>query len=324
MGTQTSSNTYYTNISVVIPLLNEEQNLPALYDKLKSIISSYNDHEIIFIDDGSVDNTFKILKQLHEKDPAVKIIRFRRNFGQTAALSAGFDHARGDIIITMDGDLQNDPEDIPNLLQEINDGFDIVCGWRADRKDPLISKKIPSRISNWLAWKLTGVKLHDNGCTLKAFRSDVVKNVKLYGELHRYIPAVASWMGVSIKEIPVRHNPRIYGKSKYTVFRLFRGFLDLMTVTFLLSYSTRPMQLFGIPGFVSGFLGVVVGGYLTFIKFYYGVGISDRPLLLLAILLTILGINFISMGLLGEIIIRTHHEVLNKPIYVLKEKIGLN
>jgi glycosyltransferase involved in cell wall biosynthesis len=307
------------SISVIIPLLNEGENLAELYKSLNKVISSYDNREVIFIDDGSTDNTFEILKHLHEKDSSVKIIRFRRNFGQTAALSAGFDHASGDIIITMDGDLQNDPEDIPRLLKKIDEGYDMVCGWRAARNDPLITKKIPSGLSNWLACRLTGVRLHDSGCTLKAFRSEVIKSIRLYGEMHRYIPAVASWMGVSIKEIPVKHNPRIHGKSKYSASRLFRGFLDLMTVKFLLSYSTKPMQLFGIPGFISGFLGVLIGGYLTYIRLFQGIGIGDRPLLMLAVLLTIMGIQFISMGLLGEIIIRTYYEVLNKPIYSIKE-----
>ena len=309
----------YPSISVVIPLLNESENIAVLYENLNKVVSSYNNREIIFIDDGSTDNTFEILKHLHEKDSTVKIIRFRRNFGQTAALSAGFEHASGDIIITMDGDMQNDPEDIPRLLEKIDQGYDMVCGWRAGRKDPLLTKKIPSRMSNWLACRLTGVRLHDSGCTLKAFRSEVIKNIRLYGEMHRYIPAVASWMGVSIKEIPVKHNQRMHGKSKYSASRLLRGFLDLMTVKFLLSYSTRPMQLFGIPGFISGILGVLIGGYLAYIRLFLGEGIGDRPLLMLAVLLTILGIQFISMGLLGEIIIRTYYEVLNKPIYAIKE-----
>jgi len=310
-------------ISVVIPLLNEEENLPELYDGLKKVLSQYNKKEIIFIDDGSIDSTYKILNQLHEKDPDVKIIRFRRNFGQTAALSAGFDYTKGDIIITMDGDLQNDPTDIPRLVDKIREGNDIVCGWRADRNDPFLSKKIPSLISNWLARQLTGVKIHDSGCTLKAFRSDVVRDIRLYGELHRYIPAVASWMGVTIEEISVIHHPRTHGKSNYNISRLFRGMLDLMTVTFLISYSTRPMQLFGIPGVLSVFLGLLMGGYLSFIRLFYNQGIGDRPLLMLAVLLTIMGIQFISMGLLGEIIVRTYYEVLNKQIYALKDTIGL-
>jgi glycosyltransferase involved in cell wall biosynthesis len=311
------------SISVLIPLLNEEKNIPELYERLKKVLLSFNDHEIIFIDDGSTDTTFKVLRELNEKDSSIKIIRFRRNFGQTAALSAGFDQALGDVIITIDGDLQNEPEDIPRLLEKMNDGYDIVCGWRADRNDPFLSKKIPSRISNWLAFRLTGINIHDNGCTLKAFKSDVIKNIRLYGELHRYIPAVASWMGISITEIPVQHHSRVHGASKYTVSRLFRGLLDLITVKFLISYSTRPMQLFGIPGALSSFVGLSIGAYLAFIRIFYHISIGDRPMLMLAILLIIMGIQFISMGLLGEIIVRTYYEGLNKPIYAIKETIGI-
>lgn len=310
-------------ISVLVPLLNEEKNIPELYERLKKVLLSFNNYEIVFIDDGSIDATFRILHELSEKDTTIKIISFRRNFGQTAALSAGFDEACGDVIITIDGDLQNEPEDIPRLLEKMNEGYDIVCGWRAERNDPFISKKVPSRISNWLAFKLTGINIHDNGCTLKAFKSDVIKNIRLYGELHRYIPAVASWMGISITEIPVKHHSRIYGKSKYTVSRLFRGLLDLMTVKFLISYSTRPMQLFGIPGALSFFFGLLIGGYLAFIRLFFHISIGDRPMLMLAILLLIMGIQFISMGLLGEIIVRTYYEGLNKPIYAIKETIGI-
>lgn len=313
--------THNLSISVVIPLLNEEDNLPELYNRLRDILLSYSNSEIIFIDDGSTDDTFNILLQIHEKDPTIKIIRLRRNFGQTAALSAGFDQAHGDVIVTMDGDLQNEPEDIPRLIEKIKEGYDIVCGWRVDRNDPFISKRIPSKISNWLAHQLTGVDIHDNGCTLKAFRKDVIKNIRLYGELHRYIPGVASWMGVSITEIPVKHNPRIHGKSKYNVSRLLRGILDLVTVKFLISYSTRPMQLFGIPGIISGFFGVLIGVYLSITRFFFSQSIADRPLLLLAVLLTILGIQFFSMGLLGEIIVRTYYEALDKKIYMSREVI---
>src|SRR3990172_6272450 len=244
-----NSGTVKPFLSVVIPLLNEEKNLPELYKRMNKAISSYS-KEVIFVDDGSTDNTFNILKQFHEKDPDVKIIRFRRNFGQTAALSAGFDHARGDIVITMDGDLQNDPEDIPRLLEKINAGYDVVSGWRANRSDPSISKKIPSRISNWLAGRLTGIKLHDSGCTLKAYRSDVIKNIRLYGEMHRYIPAVANWIGASFTEEVVEHHPRRFGKSKYGISRTIRVILDLITVKFLQSFSTRPIHAFGSPGLV--------------------------------------------------------------------------
>jgi len=310
-------------ISVVVPLLNEGENLPELYNRLKKVLISYDKYEIIFVDDGSIDNTFEILHQFHEKDSTIKIIRFRRNFGQTAALSAGFNQACGDIIVTMDGDLQNEPEDIPKLIEKMKEGHDIVCGWRKDRNDPFITKKFPSIISNWLVYRLTGIKIHDSGCTLKAFKSDIIKNIRLYGELHRYIPAVASWMGVSITEIPVKHNARVHGTSKYSFSRLFRGLLDLLTVKFLISYSTKPMQLFGIPGVMSCFLGFFIGGYLAFLRLFYHMSIGDRPLLMLSILLIALGFQFISMGLLGEIIVRTYYECLNKQVYTVKETIGI-
>ena len=308
------------DISVVIPIYNEEENLRELYAKLSNVLPSITEnYEIIFVDDGSIDNSFNILREINTEDKKVKAIKFRRNFGQSAAISAGFDYAKGDVIITMDGDLQNDPEDIPLLFKKIEEGYDIVSGWRADRKDPLFTKKLPSKFSNWLASKLTGVKLHDFGCTLKAFRREVVENINLYGEMHRYIPALASWMGISIAEVKVRHYPRQHGKSKYGITRLMRGMLDLITVKFLLSYSTRPLQLFGIPGVISFFAGFVIGAYLTIERLAFGTSIANRPLLLLAVLLVFLGVQFITMGLLGEIITRTYYEVQGKPIYAVKE-----
>jgi glycosyltransferase involved in cell wall biosynthesis len=307
-------------ISVVIPAYNEGENIPHLVESLEPVMEKLDrEYEIIFIDDGSIDNTFDVLKQQQKNNSHIKIIKFRRNFGQTAALSAGFDHAKGNVIITMDADLQNDPEDISRLLEKIDEGYDIVSGWRADRKDPFFSKKLPSKFSNWLARRLTGVNLHDFGCTLKAFRRDVVKNISLYGEMHRYIPALASWMGVSVAEIKVNHRARKYGYSKYGVNRLMRGMLDLITVKFLLSYSTKPLQLFGLPGIISFFIGFVIGVYLLMERFFLSKGIADRPLLLLAVLLIFLGVQFITIGLLGEIIMRTYYEVLNKPIYAISE-----
>jgi len=308
------------DISIVIPVYNEEDNLKELHAKLIDVLPSITEnYEIIFVDDGSTDNSFNILKELNKKNKKVKAIKFRRNFGQSAAISAGFDYSKGDVIITMDGDLQNDPRDIPKLLEKIYEGYDIVSGWRADRKDPFLTKKLPSKFSNWLASRLTGVKLHDFGCTLKAYRREVVENINLYGEMHRYIPALASWMGISIAEVKVRHHPRQHGKSKYGITRLMRGMLDLITVKFLLSYSTRPLQLFGIPGIISFFVGFVIGVYLTIGKLFFGMSLADRPLLLLAVLLIFLGVQFITMGLLGEIITRTYYEVQGKPIYAVKE-----
>ena len=308
------------SISIIIPVCNEEENIPDLVRSLTAALAEIEtDYEVIFIDDGSTDNTFTVLKGIHKEEDCIKIIRFRRNFGQTAAISAGFDYSHGDVIITMDGDRQNDPEDIPVLLKKINEGYDVVSGWRVERKDPFFTKKLPSKISNWLASKLTGVELHDFGCTLKAFRHEVVDQVNLYGEMHRYIPALASWSGISIAEVKVRHHPRQYGRSKYGIARLMRGMLDLITITFLLSYSTKPMQLFGIPGILSFFAGFVIGAYLTIGKLFYGLSLADRPLLLLAVLLIFLGVQFITMGLLGELITRTYYEVQGKPIYAVKE-----
>jgi len=306
-------------VSVVIPIFNERDNIPILYEKLRSVIDKLKDYEweIVFADNASTDGSFEILKEIHKKDKRVKVIRLRRNFGQTGSLAAGLDFATGDIIITMDGDLQNDPEDIPLFLEKIQEGYDIVSGWRYNRKDP-ITKKIPSKIYNWLASRLTGVKIHDFGCTFKAMRKEVVKNIKLYGEMHRYIEALASEMGVSIAEIKVRHHPRIYGKSKYGISRIIKGFLDLLTVKFLLSYSTRPLHLFGIPGLILTLLGILTGGYLTF-KWFMGESIWGRPLLLLVILLIIVGVQFIVMGLLAEMIMRTYYESTGKKIYYVKE-----
>ena len=307
-------------ISVVIPLLNEEENIQQLYTKLEVVLVRLNkSYEIIFIDDGSTDNTFDILKDLHKRNSNVKIIRLRRNFGQALAFSAGFDHSKGDMIITMDGDLQNDPEDIPRLLDKLDEGYDIVKGWRVNRKDPFFSKKLPSKIFNWLTSRITGVKLHDFACALNAYRREVVENITIYGELHRYISVLASMRGVSIAEIEVKHHPRIYGESKYKVGRLIRGTFDLITIKFLLSYSTRPLHLFGIPGAISFFIGFVIGAHLTIERLVFGMGIGDRPLLLLAVLLVFLGAQFITMGLLGEVMTRIYYEVQNKPMYAIRE-----
>ncbi|MCK4353042.1 glycosyltransferase family 2 protein [candidate division WOR-3 bacterium] len=307
-------------VSVVIPLLNEEENIQQLYTKLEAVLAKLNKpYEIIFIDDGSTDNTFDILKDIHKINKNAKIIRFRRNFGKALAFSAGFDHSKGDVIITMDGDLQNDPEDIPRLLDKLDEGYDIVKGWRVNRKDPFFSKKLPSKIFNWLTSRITGVKLHDFVCALNAYRREVVENITIYGELHRYIPVLASMWGVSIAEIEIKHHPRIHGESKYKVGRLVRGTFDLITIKFLLSYSTRPLQLFGIPGVISFFIGFVIGAHLAIDRLVFGMGIGHRPLLLLAVLLIFLGAQFITMGLLGEVMARVYYEVQNKPMYAIRE-----
>jgi glycosyltransferase involved in cell wall biosynthesis len=307
-------------VSIVIPLLNEEENIPQLYTKLEDVLVKLNKpYEIIFIDDGSTDNTFDLLKDIHKKNKNVKIIRLRRNFRQSLAFSAGFDHSKGDVIITMDGDLQNDPEDIPRLLDKLDEGYDIVKGWRMNRKDPYFSKKLPSKIFNLLTARITGVTLHDFACALNAYRREVIENITIYGELHRYIAVLASMRGVSIAEIVVKHHPRIHGESKYKVGRLVRGTFDLITIKFLLSYSTSPLHLFGIPGAISLFIGFVIGVHLSIERLVFGISIGNRPLLLLAVLLVFLGAQFITMGLLGEVMARIYYEVQNKPMYAIRE-----
>ena len=308
------------DISVVIPLLNEEESLELLYQQLADVLSPLGrSYEIIFVDDGSRDHSFQLLKQLHERDAHVRVIRFRRNFGQSAAFAAGFDFARGEVIITMDADLQNDPQDIPRLLDKINEGYDVVSGWRVHRQDKFVTRRIPSKIANALIGQVTGVHLHDYGCSLKAYRYDVVKNIKLYGEMHRFIPALASWMGTEVAEIPVNHHARQFGKSKYGLGRIVRVVLDLLTVKFLLQYSTRPAQIFGFLGISSLALGTLVGAYLAMLKLVFGQSIGNRPLLLLAVLMIVFGVQLITTGLIGELLIRTYYESQSKSTYVVKE-----
>ena len=309
-------------ISIVIPLYNEEENVRELYGSLKPVMDSLgNEYEIIFIDDGSTDNTLSLLQEIQAADDTVIVLSLRRNFGQTAAFAAGFDYSRGDIIVTMDGDLQNDPKDIPKLLELMKDN-DLVSGWRKTRKDPFLSRRLPSILANSLISKVTGVNLHDYGCSLKAYRRDVIKNLKLYGEMHRFIPAVASWYGVRIAEVETTHHPRLRGKSKYGISRTMKVVLDLITVKFLQSFSTKPLQFFGPIGLLSGALGFLISLYLSIDKIFSGKDIGGRPLLLLGALLIIVGIQFIGMGLLGEMMVRVYHETQKKPIYVIKKVIG--
>ena len=308
------------NLSVVIPLYNEEENILELYQKLKETLNNlHRSYEMIWVNDGSADDSLILLKKICQHDRTVKVISFRRNFGQTAALSAGFDHARGEVIVTIDADLQNDPEDIAKLLEKINEGYDLVSGWRYTRKEPFFTRRLPSMVANWLISHVSKVKLHDYGCTLKAYRREVIKTLSLYGEMHRFIPALASIRGISFTEIKVQHSPRSKGKSKYGISRTIRVLLDLFTVKFLLSFSTRPMQIFGLVGVISSVLGFGIGLYLSIIRLFFNQGIAGRPLLLLAILLIILGFQFISLGLLGEMMVRAHYESQGKPIYVIKE-----
>ena len=309
-------------ISVVIPLYNEEENVRELHDRLKAVLDAMGtDYEVLFIDDGSTDSTLQLLQDIQAQDNQVVVLSLRRNFGQTAAFAAGFDYSRGDIIVTMDGDLQNDPNDIPRLIELMKD-HDLVSGWRRKRKDPFISRRLPSLMANWLISKVTGVNLHDYGCSLKAYKRDVIKNLKLYGEMHRFIPAVASWYGVRIAEIETTHHPRLRGKSKYGISRTMKVVLDLITVKFLQSFSTKPLQFFGPIGLASGMLGLLISLYLAIEKLLLGKDIGGRPLLLLGALLIIVGIQFIGMGLLGEMMVRVYHETQKKPIYVIKKVIG--
>lgn len=308
---------------MVVPLYNEEENVLLLYEELQSVLSGLSQAwEIIFIDDGSSDRTLEILDNIQKSDSCVRVVGLRRNFGQTAAMTAGFDYAHGDIIITMDGDLQNDPHDIPRMIEKLNEGFDVVTGWRFHRKDPYFSRKLPSMIANRVISWVTGVKLHDYGCTLKAFRHDVIKNINLYGEMHRFIPAIASGMGVSFTELKVNHRPRRFGASKYGISRTVRVILDLITVKFLLSYATRPLHVFGMVGALSSFLGVLTVFIMTIQRQFFGIAMGNRPLLLLAILLIFMGIQFITIGLLAELVVRTYHESQNKPIYYVRKVLG--
>lgn len=307
-------------ISIVIPLYNEEDSIPHLHEALDAAIANYGlPAEVIIIDDGSRDRSFVLLKEIAQRDPRFTIIRFRRNFGQTAAFAAGFAQARGEFVITMDADLQNDPMDIPLLMAKADEGYDIVSGWRKNRQDRWLDRKLPSMLANRLISNVTDVRLHDYGCSLKAYRTEVLKQVRLYGELHRFIPALASQVGAVVTEVPVNHRARQFGRSKYGISRTVRVMLDLITVWFLGTYSTRPIHVFGTLGLASMGVGALFGLYLTFIKLFLGASIGNRPLLQLAILLVVIGVQLVTMGLLGEMITRTYYESQDKPIYVVRE-----
>jgi glycosyltransferase involved in cell wall biosynthesis len=314
------------DISLVVPIYNEEDNIEALIAEITTSLEKLaRSYEVLAIDDGSTDRSFERLRDANARDPRIIVVRFRRNFGQTAAFSAGFDLARGTWIVTIDADLQNDPADIGKLLAKAEgEGYDVVSGWRVRRKDALVMRKLPSRAANWLIGKVTGVALHDYGCSLKVYHRDVVKGIRLYGELHRFVPAVASSQGIRWAELPVNHRARVAGESKYTgLYKTFKRaikvFLDLVTVRFLLSYATRPIHVFGVLGIAATLVGAAIGGYLTFAKLMWGESLSDRPLLMLAVLLVIVGVQFVNFGLLGELIIRIYHESQSKPIYAVRE-----
>ena len=308
------------DLSVVIPLYNEEDNIPPLYEQLSQALNELNlEYEVIVIDDGSQDDSFKRLQAIHEKDPRWQIISFRRNFGQTAGMAAGFKVSHGRTVVTIDADLQNDPRDIGKLLDKMAEGYDIVSGWRVDRKEPFFSRRLPSITANKLISRTTGVFLHDYGCTLKAYDHEVAKNVHLYGELHRFIPALASQMGVRVAEVPVNDRPRLHGSSKYGINRTFKVFLDLIAVSFYLSYFNRPLYVFGGIGVIVGAVGTVILGYLGFVRLVLLQDIGDRPLLMLAILLVVLGVQMVTTGLIADMVMRTYHESQNMPIYHIRE-----
>ena len=310
-------------VSIVVPVFNEEESVIALCQKLHDAASKLGrTYELILVDDGSRDRTWELLCAQTRKIPHLRVIRFRRNFGQTAAMSAGFDAARGEVIVTLDADLQNDPADIPLLLERMDAGCDVVSGWRKNRKDTFINRRLPSILANWLISKITGVSLHDYGCTLKAYRREVLEDVNLYGEMHRFVPALASQVGGRVTELPVRHHERLHGQSKYGISRTMKVILDLMTVKFLLSYSTKPIQLFGRWGIYTLCAGMLSGTITVYMKFFEQVSMNRNPLLILTAFLLFMGVQFIVMGLLAELSARTYYEAQGKPIYNIKEKLN--
>ena len=312
-----------SELSIITPVYNEEENLPLLYDAIQQVLKPIGKTwELIFVDDGSRDKSLDVLETLVKKDPKhVRVVVFRRNFGQTAAITAGVDYALGDTIILIDADLQNDPADIPLLLAKLDEGYDLVSGWRKDRKDSRLTRTIPSNIANGLISKVTGVYLHDYGCTLKAYRRDALKGFRLYGEMHRFIPVFAHSVGARIAELPVRHHPRKFGVAKYGLERTVKVILDLFTVKFLLDYSHKPMRLFGVAGVVFMLMGMLDLLYL-FIRRFFGVPVSTSPLLLVGVMLVILGFQSILMGLIAELLARTYHESQSKPTYTVRTVLG--
>lgn len=307
-----------------MPVLNEEENLPILHQRLTEALAGNGySYEIIIVDDGSTDRSFDIMQELQAQDDRLRVVRFRRNYGQTAAFAAGFDRARGDVVITIDADLQNDPADIPALMAKMAEGYDVVSGWRVDRQDRFLDRRLPSIVANRLIAWTTGVRIHDSGCSLKAYRRDVLTDVRLYGELHRFIPALAHAAGARVTEIPVSHHPRRYGKAKYGLSRTLKVILDILAVRFLTSYSTRPIHIFGLLGLFSFVAGMVILLYLAVVRLFLLQPVADRPLMLLGILLTMLGVQLVTSGLLAEMVTRTYFESQDKPIYTVREELGL-
>lgn len=311
------------DLSIVVPIYNEEDNIPILHARItEALVPSGLSYELILVDDGSSDNSYAALKLAAAGDPRVKVVKLRRNFGQTAAMAAGFDLASGRVVVPMDGDLQNDPLDIPLLLARIDEGYDVVSGWRKDRKDTFINRRLPSILANGFISRMTGVHLHDYGCTLKAYRREVLEDVNLYGEMHRFVPALASQVGGRVTEMPVRHHERLHGVSKYGISRTMKVILDLMTVKFLLSYSTKPIQLFGRWGIYTLTAGMLSGAVTVYMKFFEHMSMNRNPLLILTAFLLFMGVQFIVLGLLAELSARTYYEAQGKQIYNIKEKIN--
>ena len=309
------------DLSVVVPTYNEEGNVAPLHDELTEVLGRVGaDYEIIVVDDGSRDGTFEKLKELHARDPRVKVVKLKKNFGQSAAMAAGFERASGEAVITIDADLQNDPRDIASLLDNLNSGYDVVCGWRHDRKDPLLKRGF-SRFANWLRRRWTGESIHDSGCSLRAYRRSCLNDLELYGEMHRYIPALLSWKGYSVGEIKVSHRPRIHGRTKYGFQRLAKGFLDLLLVTFWRRFSLRPVHVFGGLGLVFAAVGLILGVYLVVERVAFGVALADRPLLLLAVLLMIIGVQFVVFGVLADIMIRVYYSQGDRRNYIVEQVI---
>ncbi|WP_414529334.1 glycosyltransferase family 2 protein [Nodularia chucula] len=313
------------DVSVVVPVRDEVESLPLLLEAIASHVSDGNlSYEIICVDDGSSDGSAEFLKEQAQIRTDLKAVLLRRNYGQSAAMAAGFNYATGQVIVTLDADLQNDPADIPLLLAKLAEGYDLVSGWRHQRQDAVLSRLIPSKIANWLIGKVTEVKLHDYGCSLKAYRSEVVADMNLYGELHRFLPALAYIEGARITEIPVRHHARRFGNSKYGIWRTFRVVMDLLTIYFMKKFLTRPMHVFGLLGLGSMVTGTLIGIYLTFVKLAFGQSIGNRPLLILGVLLLLTGVQLFCFGLLGELLMRTYHESQGRPIYRVREVVAKN
>ncbi len=320
-GNQSSDLSAAPYVSLVIPCYNEEESVDELVTEVCQVLDTHDlDAEIVIVDDGSKDRTWEKLSAWAEKEPRLKLVRFRRNFGQTAAMVAGLDHGRGDIIIPLDADLQNDPNSIPALLKKVDEGYDVVSGWRKDRQDTFLSRKLPSKIANAIISWVSGVELHDYGCTLKAYRREVLDPVHLYGEMHRFIPVYASWSGASVTEVVVNHRARKYGTSKYGIGRTFKVLLDLLVVKFLGEYGTKPIYFFGGMGFAMFGGAILSAGYVLYTKYFQDVWAHRNPFLILAVMLAILGMQSVFLGLLAEIGIRTYHESQARPIYMVREK----